>query len=327
MSATFRYIQRSTLAALAAAAVIACGSDKPKASTTTSAGADATVQPVAAATVESSGAAAAVPAVSASYEDGDYAFRRGRYEEASTIFTAYTERRPDNAWGHYMLGLSSWKAGNLARAVQAFDRALSLDSNHVKSLVNSSRVYLELNQPAEALGRIEQALAIDSTSSETLRLLGRALHSGGNVDGAIDAYRRALVVDERDVWAMNNLGLIYLELGRADEALAPLARAVELRGNAPVFRNNLGIALERTGHYAAARDAFEATLDADSTYGKAAVSLARVTPLVAQGVLDSLDLGEIAGQFEIQVRMWRQESGEPGTADSTIVPMVIPDGE
>src|SRR5688572_5842807 len=152
MSTTYRHLSRSTLAALAAAAIVACGTDKP-AGTTVSAGAGTPVEPTALATIESAGAAAAAPAVTGSYEDGEYAFRRGRYDEAASIFAAYTERRRDNAWGHYMLGLSSWKAGNLARAVQAFDRALALDSNHVKSLVNSGRVYLELNQPAEALER------------------------------------------------------------------------------------------------------------------------------------------------------------------------------
>ena len=60
-------------------------------------------------------------------------------------------------------------------------------------------------------------------------------------------------------------------------ALPPLARAVELRDNAPVFRNNLGIALERTGHPVAARDQYRAALEVDSTYRKAAVSLEPAT--------------------------------------------------
>ena len=75
---------------------------------------------------------------------------------------------------------------------------------------------------------------------------------------------------------MNNLGYLYIQQGRSDAALLPLARAVELRGNVPVFQNNFGTALERSGHFVTAREAYQAALQADSTYEKAAVGLARV---------------------------------------------------
>ncbi len=301
------------LVSITAAGAIACGTDQPKPTTTTSAGAD-TPRPVATAAVEP----AVTPApISSRYEDGESAYRDGRYDEAAAIFTAYIARRPDNAFGHYMLGLSSWKSGNLVEAVGSFDRAIAIDSSHVKSLLNSSRVYLELNQPAMALERIRRALAIDSASAESYRLLGRAFQVKGEADSAIDAYRRALVLDERDVWAMNNLGLLYIDLGRAEEAIGPLARAVELRGTSPVFRNNLGIALEGTGHYALARDAYEGVLEADSTYGKATVSLDRVRPLVQESDSARLELADVAAEFAMQIRMWGQEI--PAVSDSVTV--------
>ena len=122
-------------------------------------------------------------------------------------------------------------------------------------------------------------MALEPLSAEGLRLLGRARYELKQVPEAIDAYQRAIALDERDVWAMNNLGLIYIQQDRSEAALPVLARAVELRRDSPVFQNNLGTALERTGHPAAAKKAYEAALAADSTYGKASASLARVTPL------------------------------------------------
>lgn len=293
------------LISITAAGASACGSDEPKPTTTTSAGAE-TPRPSTTAAVRPAETVTAV-AVSDRYEDGESAYREGRYDDAAAIFTAYTSRRPDNAFGHYMLGLSSWKAGSLVDAVQSFDRALEIDSAHVKSLLNSSRVYLELNEPAQALERIQRAVTIDSTSAEAYRLLGRAFQVKGDADGAIDAYRHALVLDERDVWAMNNLGLLYIDLARAEEAIGPLARAVELRGSAPVFRNNLGIALEGTGRYALAQEAYEGVLAVDSTYGKAAVSLDRVRPLVQESDSARFDLGQAAAEFAMQIRSWKQE--------------------
>src|SRR5204862_7317780 len=109
-----------------------------------------------------------------------------------------------------------------------------------------------------------------------LRLLGRSQAGLGHFDEAIDAYQRAIAIDDKDAWAMNNLGYLYIQQGRSDAALPPLARAVEIRGSVPVFQNNLGTALERSGYFVAASQAYQAALDADSTYGKAAVGLERV---------------------------------------------------
>ena len=273
-----------------------CGdSDQSK---TTTAGATPTVSAASVATETP----AAVNAVS--YESAESAFGAGRYPEAVELFTGYTATHPENPWGHYMLGMSTWKTGEYDRALTAFDRSLQLDPSHRKSLFNSSRVLLESGRPKEALERIEKALALEPMSNEGLRLLGRARYELGEVDQAIDAYRRALSLDERDVWSMNNLGLIYIQQDRSSKALAPLARAVELRSNAPVFQNNLGTALERSGYPTAAAQAYEAAIAADSTYQKASVGLARVTS-EQKAESTPVDLVALSSQFQASIETWR----------------------
>ena len=244
----------------------------------------------------------AVARAEVTYEEAEAAYTAGRYNDAVVMFNAYTDRKPANVWGEYMLGLSSWKAGDPERAIEAFDRALAIDSTHEKSLLNSSRVLIEQKRTEDALDRIARVLSIDSLDNEALRLQARAYHNQGDTEAAIKGYLSALRANERDVWSLNNLGLIYLEIGDAERALPPLARAVELRDNAPVFRNNLGIALERTGHPVAARDQYRAALEVDSTYRKAAVSLKRVTPIAESAPPDSVDLGMKASEFVMMIR-------------------------
>jgi tetratricopeptide (TPR) repeat protein len=317
------------VAALVPAALVACGSETPK-PTTSSAGASAPAPAGPVSAIAVADGVQPAPSAAIAYEDAEKAFRSGDYTEATSLFTAYTERRAENVWGHYMLGLSSWKAGNLARAAESFDRALALDSTHAKSLVNSARVFLELNETGKALERTSRALAIDPRSADALRLRGRALHNAGELESAVEAYRQALVVNGQDAWSMNNLGLIYIELGCPENAIGPLARAVELRGNAPVFHNNLGIALEQTGHYGAAREAFEAALEADSTYGKARVSLERVTPLATRPGAEELTLEDFATQFELQVQMWKDEEEAASVRPEVEIQVdadTVPEGE
>src|SRR5438874_8459355 len=108
-----------------------------------------------------------------SFQDAKSAYTGKHYDEAVRLFTAYTSQKPDNVWGYYMLGLSSWKAGDRDAAVNAFTLALEKDASHVKSHINLSRVLIEQGRAQDALPHVEAALVIDSTSGETVRLLGR----------------------------------------------------------------------------------------------------------------------------------------------------------
>ena len=213
------------------------------------------------------------------FEMADSAYRDRRYDDATTLFKAYTENRPSNPWGFYMLGLSAWKSGERVQAESAFTQALSLDSTHVKSHLNLSRVLLEDGQPDSALTHIEAAIALDSTSSEPVRLQGRAFETQGKTDDAILAYNRAIQLDSADVWALNNLGALYIRLERFQEAIEPLKVAVQLNDQVAVFHNNLGMALERTGQYRAAEVEYRAAVAIEGTYGKAVTNLQRVQQL------------------------------------------------
>ena len=240
------------------------------------------------------------------FEDGEALFKEGRFSEAKEVFAGYVARKPENAFGHYMLGLSSWKSGDLIGAEKAFDEALARDPQHVKTLLNSARVLMDLGRNQEALERVNLAQALDSTSAEPVRLLARAQHRLGNVEAAEQAYRDALIGDERDVWAMNNLGMLYIEQRKPQDALGPLARAVQLRPTSPIFQNNLGMTLELLGDLTGARRAYDAALKADSSHAKAKSNAERLGDVVTDSTTAiGIDVSEVAEVFRQQVRMWR----------------------
>ncbi|MEA2463281.1 MAG: hypothetical protein QOJ98_1028 [Acidobacteriota bacterium] len=228
-----------------------------------------------------------------SFADGQAAYQARKYTDATAMFELYTGQRPANPWGHYMLGLSAWKSGDLAKSEQAFEQALSIDPNHLKSLVNLSRVFIDQKRYDDALDRLTRAADIDPESTQVHRLIGRTYVAQGKTDQAIDAYRRAIEVNELDAWSMNNLGLLLLETKQADEALPLLARAVELRQGLPSFHNNLGMALEHTGRFKAAAEAYKAALTVDPGYEKAKRNLTRVEA-VKGNAEEPLDVGSPA---------------------------------
>jgi len=249
----------------------------------------------------------AVPPVAVgpvSYEQAETAYRAGEYDNAVALFSAYLEQKPTNPWGHYMLGLSAWKAGDRRTAETAYETSLSLDPRHVKSMLGLSRVLIEDGRADEALQELEFAAEVDPTSPQVFRLMGRAYGELGRTDDAVAAYLDAIAQDDTDVWALNNLGYLYIQTSQHSEAIGPLARAVEIAPDNALFQNNLGIALERIGFAGSAAEAFRAALAADATFAKAQVNLERVE---SRGVdLDIMaDLASYAQKFVAEVSSWR----------------------
>lgn len=238
------------------------------------------------------------------FEIADSAYRERRYDDATVLFKTYTDGRPTNPWGFYMLGLSAWKSGNREQAESAFVQALTLDSTHVKSHLNLSRVLLESGQPDSALVHIEAAIALDTTSSEPLRLQGRAFEAQGKTDDAIVAYQRAIVKNDSDTWAMNNLGALYIRLERFEDAIGPLARANEIEDKVATFHNNLGMALELTGRYEQSVEQYRAALAIEGTYGKAVANLQRVELVKQDPSVTPVDLTERSKLFQDEITKW-----------------------
>ena len=251
-------------------------------------------------------AAEPTPVEPVTFAGADSAYRSKRYGDAVSGFTAYTRTKPSNPFGFYMLGLSAWKSGDLKTAEQAFRQSLALDSTHVKSYLNLSRVQIESGQPDSALVTIESVLKIDETSSEAYRLQGRAHDAKAESAAAVRSYHEALSLDPEDVWSMNNLGLSLIHQGAFDDALRPLARAVELEPGVATFQNNLGMALERTGQFTAAADAYRAAVSIDSTFGKASSNLQRVESLKQDPNTPTLDLKVLSQQFQQLIRDWNE---------------------
>jgi tetratricopeptide (TPR) repeat protein len=258
------------------------------------------------------------PVVQVSLTDAEKVYQEKNYGEAAELFAVYTDRHPTNPWGHYMLGLSAWKSGDLDRAESAFVRSLELDRKHVKTLLNLSRVHLDQGRPKDAGERVTAALALDSSSAEAYRLMGRVRAALNQPNEAIAAYRIALSHDSKDVWSMNNMGLLLIQGANFEEALGPLSRAVQLDSNVAVFQNNLGIALEHTGRYTLAVQAYQNALVANADYTKAKLSLARVQGRQDDPSAMPVELVSLAEAFDREIR--GVQMGGPVPTPEPVIP-------
>jgi len=238
------------------------------------------------------------PSPPATWADAQAAWDSGEWSVAAARFAGYAAAHEGNPWGWFMTGLALRQDGRFPEAEAALERCLEIDADHGKALVALARVRLSMDDPADALAPIEAAVARDPESVDAQRVLGRVLHTLGRRDEAEAAYVTALSIDPDDAWSNNNLGLLRIEGERFSEALEPLERACAAGPEQAVFFNNLGVALERTGRYRAAEQAYAHAVVLEPG-SKASASLARVSGLGGEvdepaGVLAASPAAEVA---------------------------------
>jgi len=174
--------------------------------------------------------------------------------------------------------------------------------------LSAARLMESRGQPAAAVVQYEKALSIDANHLPSLLGLGRLHHREGRMDDAIRTCLRATQAHPQSAIAYNDLGLCYSRLSRVESAIKTLSTAVELEPDSKLYRNNLAAALVQAGrhqealsnwthvhgtavaHYNlgyllykqgkkdAAREQFQLALEQDPPLRQAAQMLARLRP-------------------------------------------------
>jgi serine/threonine protein kinase/Flp pilus assembly protein TadD len=153
---------------------------------------------------------------------------------------------PRAAWEHRAIGQALLRAGELAQAEAAFDRALALDPGDLWAYFCK----------------------------------GRCAFRCGRFEDAVVAFTACVTLAPRSAWCACNRGLAYAEMGRLDHALRDLDRAVALEPGLADAALHRGIVQYRRQRFAEALADLERAADAGAAadrvhYARALVRLAR----------------------------------------------------
>ncbi len=103
---------------------------------------------------------------------------QGRAEAAALVFETLTLANPVHAYFHALRGVALQRSGATADALDAYERALTIDPNETGALVNRAELLLGRGAPAdldEVGGLLERALALDPDGARPETRRARAL--------------------------------------------------------------------------------------------------------------------------------------------------------
>jgi predicted O-linked N-acetylglucosamine transferase (SPINDLY family) len=207
--------------------------------------------------------------------------RTGRIGDAEVLYQRVLAQDPDQFEALHFLGLVSAQRRDYEQARRLMARSLEIDGSVADAHSNYARVLNALELWGQALDACDRALSIDAYSLAALVSRGIALHRLGRHAEAAASYRQALSLRPDYAQAHNNLGTVLSDQGALDEASACFRRALELRPDLAEAHKNLGGLLHEQGKVDEAVLCYQRALELDpeSTELKFAICMAQLAVL------------------------------------------------
>jgi len=214
------------------------------------------------------------------WKEGVQSYQSGDFATASSRLRVALDGRQDDPYAHYLFGLALWKSGQLDEAEGELVRSTTINDQSIKTWINLARVRLDRKEFDSALEAADKAVTLDAQSSDALHQRGRALDGLNRGDEAVATLQQARSLSPDNGYIANTLGYLLLRRGQTEDAVPLLEAARDRLPQIAYVRNNLGVAYERVGDVHKAAEEFRATLQAGDSEGKASASLARIEPLL-----------------------------------------------
>jgi len=160
-----------------------------------------------------------------------------------------------NPDSYYRLACFYQERGSHRKAIEEFEKVLSIDPSYFKAYNGMGISYDLLGNFPSAVKAYEAALLLNPSLDYVQNNLGYSLYLQGTLDGAIAAFKKAIALNEGERRFHNNLGVAYAEKGQSDLALAEFKLGgdeAKAYYNLAQFAYKKGLYNEAKSHYAQA---------------------------------------------------------------------------
>ena len=204
----------------------------------------------------------------------DVEVRVGRFDEAIADYQAVVDKMGKNSKArariYVRLGEAYRRKGDLANAIQAFQKARELTPDDVLVLAELALVLDAAQHWSEAMKVYEAAIKLAPNDAVSLNNDAFLIaEHGGDLDLALTRAQRATQLLPKFPEVADTLGWIYLKKNLSDQAIDLFKRNVAQQPNSSTYRYHLGMAWYQKGDKTQARQALvEALKYNPSSYEK-----------------------------------------------------------
>ena len=164
-------------------------------------------------------------------------FKMGNIASALNFFEKSAQLSPRHAESHYNLGLCYSRIGNIELAIEHYKTAIQLKPAHSNSMNNLGAIYFDQRKFDEAEQLYKQALDYEPNNNNAISNLGNIKLARGLPDEAIEYYKRAINtkpgedIEFNTASAYNNIGFVKIEYGYLEESIQYFDKSIEVDPN------------------------------------------------------------------------------------------------
>ena len=143
-------------------------------------------------------------------------------------------------------------------------------SAQVQALFDEGGKLAEAGKHPEAIEAFQKALALDSQQADILGNMAESYRKLGKLDEALEAYKKAIAINPNDGIFYTNMGVVLDKMGKSAESLEAFKKAASLNpGGSAQSHFNLGANLANSGRTDEAIEAFRKAIAADPNFADA----------------------------------------------------------
>jgi tetratricopeptide (TPR) repeat protein len=196
------------------------------------------------------------------------------WESGISLWSYVIEKEPEkDSIAYTNLGSAYQKKGQLDKAIENYDKAISLNPKDYLAYNNRGAILAKVGQFDEAIESYNKAILSNPGDYKAYFNRGLTYDKMGRIYDSIQDFQRALGLNMRDpraiAWAYNNLGILYGKEGMDDKSVAAFNNSIAIEPNYPVTYYNRGIAYAFMGRYKEAIEDFSKVILLDRHYASA----------------------------------------------------------
>ena len=201
--------------------------------------------------------------------ENNYARARKKLEAALRLDPLAVE-------AHQVLGMVLARSGEQEAAIGEYQKALARNPDHIAALFGLAALYKQMGRYREAEAGFLRLRQLDPKDAKVSVHLADLRVLSGDRAGAIEMLRQTLPDALFPAVLHNKIGEILMEMKRPSEAEVEFRTALSLDQELRLAQFNLGVALEETGAYGAAAQAYLRELELSPRNLRAHFNLARL---------------------------------------------------
>ncbi|WP_305982959.1 tetratricopeptide repeat protein [Roseivirga thermotolerans] len=145
---------------------------------------------------------------------------------------------PDSSFVYFTKGIALHEDKAYAEAIDAFEKALTMQPNDAEAMVNQANSFYMLQEFEQAEQLLNRAESIDASEPNIYNTRGLIAMEKKEYSNALNWFNIALKMDPGNAYYLNNRGYLYLQMNRISAAEEDLRRAIiGAPNNAWAYRN------------------------------------------------------------------------------------------